>query len=186
MVGPPSLKEGDHSPTPTTQRAEGGTVTSSTSAPTSIRRCAVIDPLARRCEETVDLWARPGGGLICPLHLRALDARCGTPETGKAPPAPGADDWRGPWDVAGLASGHAWTSCDVCGREALLPRARKRKCHLTPNCRGRIRPPADRPTPLQALKAALISADDIRRNPPPLTAALRRLLEKGGTDAVPG
>lgn len=80
------------------------------------------------------------------------------------------------WDRAGLASGHAWAPCDVCGEAALVPRGKDRRCFLTHRCRGSHRVPPDRPTPLQAFKAGLITLDDIRRNPPPITATLRRLL----------
>lgn len=81
------------------------------------------------------------------------------------------------WDHAGLSSGHAWARCDVCGEEAMVRRSRSgRECFVTPRCRGQMHLPPDRPTPLQALKAGLITLDDIRRNPPPVSATLRRLL----------
>lgn len=80
------------------------------------------------------------------------------------------------WDLAGLASGHAWSPCDVCGEAVLQPRAGGRRCLITPGCEGTHRPPADRPTPLQALRRGLVTIEDIRRHPPTLNAMLRRLL----------
>lgn len=83
---------------------------------------------------------------------------------------------RAAWDFAGLSSGHAWATCSVCGEEAMLPRDGGRSCFLTWGCPGRMVPPADRPTPLQALKAGYIDLEDIRRHPPELGAKLRALL----------
>lgn len=48
------------------------TVVSAVDAPQP-RRCAHVTPTGVRCEETVDLWARPGGGLICRQHLLEHD-----------------------------------------------------------------------------------------------------------------
>lgn len=92
---------------------------------------------------------------------------------------PGEVAWWIEWDRAGLASGHAWAPCDVCGEAAMQPRTGGRRCIITPRCKGTHRPPADRPTPLQALKAGLITLDDIRRHPPELNATLRKLLGRG-------
>jgi len=80
------------------------------------------------------------------------------------------------WDRAGLASGHAWAACDVCGQEALQPRKGGRRCFLTPGCPGTHRARVGRPTPLQSLRTGLVSVDDLRRNPPKLDIVLRRLL----------
>ena len=99
-------------------------------------------------------------------------------KTYSLPPEEGVrPDVRHLWDRAGLASGHAWAPCDVCGREALQPRAGGRRCFLTPGCVGTHRVPAGRPTPLQSVRAGVIGVDEIRRNPPRLSRTLRRLLD---------
>lgn len=83
---------------------------------------------------------------------------------------------RARWDRIGLASGHAWATCTACGQEALQPRAGGRECFMTFECGGRMVVPADRPTPLQALRAGLIELDDLRKNPPLMNDTLRRML----------
>jgi hypothetical protein len=47
---------------------------------------------------------------------------------------------------------------------------------MTFECGGRMVVPADRPTPLQALRAGLIELDDLRKNPPLMNDTLRRML----------
>ncbi|HEY4375677.1 MAG TPA: hypothetical protein VGM93_00900 [Acidimicrobiales bacterium] len=63
----------------------------------------------------------------------------------------------------------------------LLPRDEKPKpCKFTPRCPGHHQPPADRPTPLQAYRAGLVTIEDIRRHPskwgPRLVGLIRKSL----------
>src|SRR5262245_25627232 len=82
------------------------------------------------------------------------------------------------WDRAGLASGHAWAPCDACKEIALMPRAEARRCCMTPGCKGKHRPPKDRPTPLAALRAGLVTPEEILRHMPAMGPALRKLLAR--------
>jgi hypothetical protein len=59
----------------------------------------------------------------------------------------------------------------------MLPRDGGRGCFMTPDCEGRMKVPPGRPTPLAALRAGLISPDDIRKDPPTMNPTLRKLLE---------
>lgn len=88
------------------------------------------------------------------------------------------------WDRVGLASGHAWAPCDVCGEAVMQPRTGGRRCFITPNCPGTHRPPVGRPTPLQAVRTGLVTLDDVRRHPPELGVVLRRLLVGSGEPAL--
>jgi len=97
---------------------------------------------------------------------------------GQAENGTGNGGWREAWDRAGLASGHAWARCDICGAEAMTVRASNRRCSMTHGCRGTLRAQPDRPTPLQALKAGLVTPIDIVRHPPAIGATLRRLAVK--------
>lgn len=83
-----------------------------------------------------------------------------------------------PWQRAGLASGHAWAPCDVCDELTMRPRGKPVGCRMTPGCSGTHQPVAT-PTPLQALRAGLVTVDDVRRHPPADmldSVVLRRLL----------
>jgi hypothetical protein len=60
----------------------------------------------------------------------------------------------------------------------LVPRTGGRRCVLTFRCPGTHRVPPGRPTPLEALRAGLITIDDIRRHPPELGPALVKLLRR--------
>jgi hypothetical protein len=89
------------------------------------------------------------------------------------------------WDRAGLASGHAWSPCDVCGEAVMQPRAGGRRCIVTPGCLGTHRPATPRPTPLQALRAGLVTPEEVLRHLPEVGPTLRRLLGKVGSATPP-
>lgn len=89
-------------------------------------------------------------------------------------------------DRRGLASGHAWAPCDVCGVAAMQPRDGGRRCFMTPGCKGTHRPPADRPTPLQAYRAGMVDRGTMLANLPVVGATLRALLTRSNDAGARG
>src|SRR5205085_86743 len=51
--------------------------------------------------------------------------------------------WLFVWALHGSATGHVWHACDTCGEVQLLRPSRNRRCILTYDCPGQMKPLPD-------------------------------------------